>query len=132
VDSPLVQRPTHRTSLCRVEQIHGAYQNLEWIACKRFFAVARKSQTYASPAHLEWRVEQVPIRFERLNGLPWWEKLTMDVSLWVRFTATERRERGAAQWVVIEPSLDDPCTALCIIDRAPKPRAADGTLSAVS
>jgi len=28
--------------------------------------------------------------------------------------------------VLIEPSLDDPCTALCIIDRAPKPRAADG------
>jgi hypothetical protein len=47
----------------------------------------------------------------------------MDVSLWVRFTATERRERGAAHWVLIEPSLDDPCTALCVIDRAPKPRA---------
>jgi hypothetical protein len=46
----------------------------------------------------------------------------MDVSLWVRFTATERRERGAAHGVLIEPSLDDPCTALCIIDRAPKPR----------
>src|SRR6202045_2232992 len=26
------------------------------------------------------------------NPLPWWEKLTMDVSLWGRFTATERRE----------------------------------------
>ena len=47
----------------------------------------------------------------------------MDVSLWVRFTATERRERGAAHRVLIEPSLDDPCTALCVIDRAPKPRA---------
>jgi hypothetical protein len=42
----------------------------------------------------------------------------MDVSLWVRFTATERRERGAAHRVLIEPSLDDPYTALCIIDRA--------------
>ena len=31
----------------------------------------------------------------------------MDVSLWVRFTATERRERGAAHRVLIEPSLDD-------------------------
>ena len=30
----------------------------------------------------------------------------MDVSLWVRFTATERRERGAAHRVLIEPSLD--------------------------
>ena len=41
------------------------------------------------------------------------------------FTTTERRERGAAHRVLIEPSLDDPCTALCIIDRAPKARAAD-------
>jgi hypothetical protein len=40
------------------------------------------------------------------------EKLTMDVSLYVRFTATERRERGAVHRVLIEPSLDDPCTAL--------------------
>ena len=40
--------------------------------------------------------------------------------------------RGAAHRVLIEPSLDDPCTALCIIDRAPKPRAADGKLSEVS
>ena len=48
----------------------------------------------------------------------------MDVSLWARFTATERRERGAAHRVLIEPSLDDPYTALCVIDRAPKPRAA--------
>src|SRR5258708_25381421 len=34
------------------------------------------------------------------------------VALFVRFTATERRERGAAHRVLIEPSLDDPCTAL--------------------
>jgi uncharacterized Zn-finger protein len=26
--------------------------------------------------------------------------------------------------VLTEPSLGDPCTALCVIDRAPKPRAA--------
>ena len=56
----------------------------------------------------------------------------MDMSRWVRFTATERRERGAAHGMLIEPSLDDPCTALCVIDRAPKPRAADGKLSKVS
>ena len=53
-------------------------------------------------------------------------------SLWIRFTATERHERGAAHRVLIEPSFDDPCMALCIIDRAPKPRAADGKLSEVS
>jgi hypothetical protein len=55
----------------------------------------------------------------------------MDVSLWIRFTATERPERGAAHRVPIEPSLGDPRTALCIIDRAPKPRVADGKLSEV-
>ena len=56
----------------------------------------------------------------------------MDVSLWVRFTATERRDRRAAHRVPIERSLDDPCRPLCIIDRAPKPRAADGKLFEVS
>jgi len=44
-----VQGATHRSSLCRVERIHGAHQNFEWIACKRFFALARQAQTYASP-----------------------------------------------------------------------------------
>jgi hypothetical protein len=43
-----------------------------------------------------------------------------------------RTTREGAQRVLIEPSLDDPCTALCVIDRAPKPRAADGKLSEVS
>jgi hypothetical protein len=56
----------------------------------------------------------------------------MDVSLWAHFTATERRERGAAHRVLIEPSLDDPCTALCVIARAHKRRAADGKLPEVS
>ena len=56
----------------------------------------------------------------------------MDVSLSARFTATERRERGAAHRVLIKSPLDDPCTALYIIDRAPKPHAADGKLSDVS
>src|SRR5207342_1368985 len=45
----LVQGATHRSSLCRVERIHGAHQNFERIACESFFALARKSQTYASP-----------------------------------------------------------------------------------
>jgi uncharacterized Zn-finger protein len=46
----------------------------------------------------------------------------MDVSLSVRFAATERCERGAARRVLIdsdlwsEHSLDDPCTALCVIE----------------
>jgi hypothetical protein len=33
------------------------------------------------------------------------------------------RTREAAHRVLIEPSLGDPCTALCVIDRVPKPRA---------
>jgi hypothetical protein len=65
----LVQGATHRSSLCRVERIHGAHQNFERIACKRFFALARQSQTYASPVRLEWLSDQVPTRFKRLNGL---------------------------------------------------------------
>ena len=62
----------------------------------------------------------------------------MDVPLSVRFTATERRERSTARRPLIdsdlwsEPSLEDPRSALRVIDRAPKPRAADGKLSEVS
>src|SRR5262245_8733811 len=65
----LVERATHRSSLCRVERIHGPHQNFERIACKRFFSLARQSQTYASPVHLEWLSNQVSTRFKRLNGL---------------------------------------------------------------
>ena len=56
----------------------------------------------------------------------------MAMSLWVRLTATERRERGAAHRMLIEPLLSAPYIALCVIGRAPKPRAADGKLSEVS
>ena len=56
----------------------------------------------------------------------------MDLSLWVRFTATKSCEKGAAHRVLIELSLGDPCTALCLIDRAPKLRTADAKLSEVS
>src|SRR6478736_2611392 len=65
----VVQGATYRSSPCRVERIHGAHQNFERIACKRFFALARQSQTYASPVRLEWPSDQVPTRFKRLNGL---------------------------------------------------------------
>ena len=54
----------------------------------------------------------------------------MDASLWVRFTAS--CEKGAAHRVLIELSLGDLCTARCVIDRTPKPRAADAKLSEVS
>src|SRR5262245_38034508 len=50
----LVQGATHRSSLCRVERIHGAHQNFERIACKCSFPLARQSETHASPVRLEW------------------------------------------------------------------------------
>jgi hypothetical protein len=55
----------------------------------------------------------------------------MDVSLRVRFAAIESCEKGAAHRMLNEPSLGDSCSALCVIDRAPKPRAADARLCEV-
>jgi RNA polymerase sigma-32 factor len=42
---------------------------------------------------------ETPARLPALasNPVPWWEKLPMDVSPWVRFTATRRRERDTAR-----------------------------------
>src|SRR6516164_4358367 len=65
----LLEGATHRSSFCRVERIHGTHQHFERIARKRFFSLARQSQTYASPVHLEWLSNQVPTRFKRLDGL---------------------------------------------------------------
>ena len=45
-------------------------------------------------------------------------------SLWIRFMATERRERGAAHRVADQALAPRSMQALCIIDRVPKPRAA--------
>jgi hypothetical protein len=41
----LVQGVVHLSSLFRVERVHGAHQNLERIARKRFLTFARQSQT---------------------------------------------------------------------------------------
>jgi hypothetical protein len=40
-----VQRVVHLGSLFRVERVHGAHQNFERIARKRFLTFARQSQT---------------------------------------------------------------------------------------
>ena len=48
----LVQGSAHRSLLFRVKRVHGTHQNFERIACKRFFALARQSQTYARPSVL--------------------------------------------------------------------------------
>ena len=47
----------------------------------------------------------------------------MDVSLWMRFTATKSYKRGSRSLSADQAPLGDPCTALRVIDRAPKPRA---------
>jgi hypothetical protein len=48
------------------------------------------------------------------------------------FYGDQTTREGRRSPGLIEPALDDACTALCIIDRVPKPRAADGKLSKVS
>jgi len=65
----LVQGVVHRGSLFRVERIHGAHQNFERIARKRFLTLVRQSQTDASPIRLGSLSDQVPTCFERLDGL---------------------------------------------------------------
>src|SRR5215468_6046799 len=59
----------HRGSLFRIEQIHGAHQNFERIACKRFFSLARQSQTDASPVRLRSLSDQVPTCLKCLDRL---------------------------------------------------------------
>jgi hypothetical protein len=65
----LAQGAAHRSSLFRVERVHGTHQNFERITSKRFFALARQSQTYASPVRLGWLSDQVPTRLKRFDGL---------------------------------------------------------------
>jgi hypothetical protein len=65
----LVQGVVHRGLLFRVEQIHGAHQNFEWIARKRFLTFVRQSQTNAPPIRLGSLSDQVPTCLKRLNGL---------------------------------------------------------------
>jgi hypothetical protein len=52
-----VQRVVHLGSLFRVERVHGAHQNFERIARKRFLTFARQSQTDASPGQI---TEDIP------------------------------------------------------------------------
>jgi hypothetical protein len=64
-----VQGVVHRGSLFRVERVHGAHQNLERIARKRFLTFVRQSQTDAPPIRLGSLSDQVPTCLKRLNGL---------------------------------------------------------------
>jgi hypothetical protein len=47
-----VQRVVHLGSLFCVERVHGAHQDFERIARKRFLTFVRQSQTDASPIRL--------------------------------------------------------------------------------
>src|SRR6476659_2312991 len=65
----LVQGVVHRGLLFGVERVHGAHQNFERIARKRFLTFVRQSQTDASPVRLRSLSDQVPSSLKRLNGL---------------------------------------------------------------
>jgi len=65
----LVQGVVHRGLLFGVQQVHGAHQNFERIARKRFLTFVRQSQTDAPPIRLGSLSDQVPTCLKRLNGL---------------------------------------------------------------
>jgi len=64
-----VQGVMHRGLLLRVERIHGAHQNFERIARKRFITLFCQLQTDASPVCPGLPSDQVPACLERLDGL---------------------------------------------------------------
>jgi len=49
----VVQGVVHRSLLFRVEQIHGAHQNVERIACKRFFPLLVSRRLTLRPSALD-------------------------------------------------------------------------------
>jgi hypothetical protein len=65
----LVQGMVHRGLLFGVERVHGAHQNFERIARKRFVTLVRQSQSDAPPIRLGSLSDQVPTCLKRLNGL---------------------------------------------------------------
>src|SRR6266511_2516123 len=65
----LVQGVVHRGLLFGVQRVHGAHQNFERIARKRFLTFVRQSQTDAPPIRLGSLSDQVPTCLKRLNGL---------------------------------------------------------------
>src|SRR5262249_1563469 len=65
----VAQSVMHRGLLFRVEGVHGTHQNFERIACNRFLALTRQSQTYASPVRPGSLSDQVSTCLKRLNGL---------------------------------------------------------------
>jgi len=64
-----VQGVVHRGLLFQIERVHGAHQNFERIARKRFLALVVQAQSNASPVRLGSLPDQVPTRLKRLDGL---------------------------------------------------------------
>src|SRR5512132_1074534 len=65
----LVQGVVHRGLLFGVQRVHGAHQNFERIARKRFLTFVRQSQTDAPPIRLGSLSDQVPTCLQCLTGL---------------------------------------------------------------
>jgi hypothetical protein len=65
----LMQGLVHRGSLFHVERIHGAHQNFERIARKRFVTFVRQLQTDASSVRLGSLSDQVPTCLKCLDRL---------------------------------------------------------------
>ena len=65
----LVQGVMHRGLLFGVERVHGAHQNFERIARKRFVTFVCHSQTDASPVRLGSLSDQVPTCLKCLDRL---------------------------------------------------------------
>jgi hypothetical protein len=65
----LMQGLVHRSSLFRVERVHGAHQNFERIARKCFVTLVGQSQTDASPVRFGSLSDQVPTCLKCLDRL---------------------------------------------------------------
>jgi hypothetical protein len=94
----------HGGLLFRVERAHGAHQNFERIARKRFFALARQPEAGASPVRLGSLSDQVPTCLKRLDGLrssATGGRLKLSERRWVpgeRIGAGEVAERHPLGW----------------------------------
>jgi hypothetical protein len=113
----LVQGIVHRRLLFRVERVDGVHQNVEWIARKRFFALARQSQADASPVRLGSLSDQVPTCLKCLDDLRCGAtggRLKLGESRWIpgeRIGAGEIAERhplGGTEFAVIALGLHEP------------------------
>jgi hypothetical protein len=112
-----VQRVLHLGSLFRVERAHGAHQNFERIARKRFLAFVCHSQTDASPVRPGSLSDQVPTclkSLDRLRSGATGGRLKLRESRWRpgewigASEVAERHPLGGAEFAVIALGLHKP------------------------